>query len=135
MRNIIPASAQATADVRVQRASDWDAVERRVRERASNTLVPDTKVDIAVERRRPPLEATPGSRTLGDHAKRIYAELGKTLGVASEGTISTDAAIAALESRAAVVEGFGLLGPDITPTTPSTSTSTRLSLDSICSRG
>ena len=110
VRNIIPASAQATADVRVQRLSDWDVVERRVRERASNTLVPDTKVDIVVERRRPPLEPTPGSRTLGDHATRVYAELGKTLGVASEATISTDAAIAALDSRAAVMEGFGLLG-------------------------
>ncbi len=110
VRNIIPASAQATADVRVQRVSDWDVVERRVRERALNTLVPDTKVDIVVERRRPPLEATPGSRAFGDHATRVYAELGKTLGVASEGTISTDAAIAALESRAAVMEGFGLLG-------------------------
>ena len=110
VRNIIPASAQAMADVRVQRVSDWDVVERRVRERASNTLVPDTKVEIVVERRRPPLEPTPGSRALGDHAKRVYAELGKTLGVASEGTISTDAAIAALDSRAAVMEGVGLLG-------------------------
>jgi len=110
VRNIIPASAQATADVRVQRVSDWDVVDRRVRERASNTLVPDTTVDIVVERRRPPLEATPGSCAFGDHAKRVYAEPGKTLGVATEGTISTDAAIAALESRAAVMEGFGLLG-------------------------
>jgi glutamate carboxypeptidase len=109
-RNIIPASAQATADVRVQRRSDFDVIEQRVRELASNKLVPDTKVEIVMERRRPPLEPTPGSRTLGDHAKRVYAELGKTLAVASEGTGSTDAPFAALESRAAVIEGFGLLG-------------------------
>jgi glutamate carboxypeptidase len=110
VRNIIPASAQATADVRAQRLSDWDVVEQRVRERAAKTLVPDTKVDIIAERRRPPLEPTSGSRALGDHAKRIYAELGKALGVSSQPTISTDAAFAGLESRAAVLEGFGLLG-------------------------
>jgi len=111
VRNIIPASASAMADVRVQRVSDWDVIERRVRERAAKTLIPDTRVDIVVERRRPPLVPTPASRVLGDHAKKIFAELGKTLGVTSEGTGGgTDAAIAALDTRAAVLEGFGLVG-------------------------
>ena len=35
VRNIIPAAAQAMADVRVQRVSSWDAIERRVRERVA----------------------------------------------------------------------------------------------------
>lgn len=111
VRNIIPASATAMADLRVQRVSDWDVIERRVRERATKTLIPDTRLEIIVERRRPPLQPTPGSRALGDHARKLFADLGKKLGVASEGTGGgTDAAIAALDTRAAVLEGFGLVG-------------------------
>ena len=62
VRNIIPAAAQAMADVRVQRVASWDAIERRVRERVAKTLIPDTKVDVVLERRRPPLEPTDASR-------------------------------------------------------------------------
>ena len=111
VRNVIPASAQALADVRVQRAADWDDIEARVRERVKKSLIPDTKVDVIVERRRPPLQPTPASRRVGDHARKIFAELGRTLTVASEGSGgATDAAIAALETKAAVLEGFGLPG-------------------------
>lgn len=111
VRNVIPASAQAMADVRVQREADWDVIERRVRERIAKTLVPDTRVEFVLERRRPPLQPTRASRALGEHAKRISAEQGRTLGVMSEGTGGgTDAAIAALDTRAAVLEGFGLPG-------------------------
>lgn len=111
VRNIIPPSAQAMADVRVQRVADWDVIEARVRERVKKTLIPDTKVDVVVERRRPPLEPTAASRRVGDHARRIFGELGKTLTVAAEGGGgATDAALAALESKGAVLEGFGLTG-------------------------
>ena len=111
VRNVIPASAQALADVRVQRAADWDDIEARVRERVKKTLIPDTKVELIVERRRPPLQPTPAARRVADHARRILAEIGRTLTVASEGTGgATDAAIAALETKAAVLEGFGLPG-------------------------
>jgi glutamate carboxypeptidase len=111
VRNIIPASAQAMADVRVQRQASWDGLERRVRERLVKTLIPDTKVDVVLERRRPPLEPTDASRRLGAQAQKIYSELGRTLRVATEGQGgATDAAIAALESKAAVIEGLGLQG-------------------------
>jgi glutamate carboxypeptidase len=111
VRNIIPASAQAMADVRVQRMSDWDDIEAKVRERVKKTLIPDTKVDVIVERRRPPLQPTDAARRVADRARRIYAELGRTLTVASEGGGgATDAAFAAMESRGAVLEGFGLPG-------------------------
>jgi glutamate carboxypeptidase len=111
VRNIIPDSAQAMADVRVQRVADWDVIERRVRERVRNTLVPDTTVEVVVERRRPPLQPTAGSRLVAEHARQIYAGLGRTLTVVSEGTGGgTDAAIAALETQAPVLEGFGLIG-------------------------
>ena len=92
-------------------SASWDEIERRVRERVKKTLVPDTKVDVVVERRRPPLEATEASRRLAARAQKIYAEIGRKLRVATEGSGgATDAAIAALESKAPVIEGLGLLG-------------------------
>ena len=111
VRNAIPAEASATADVRVLRVSDYDGIERAVRERIKNKLIPDTQVEMTFERRRPPLEATPASRTLGDHARRVYAELGKTLVVdaLAEGG-GTDAAFASLNTKAPVLERFGLQG-------------------------
>jgi glutamate carboxypeptidase len=58
---------------------------------------------------RPPLEATPASRALAQQAQRIYREIGLELGVQSSNPGGgTDAAFAALSTRAAVVEGFGL---------------------------
>ena len=111
VRNVIPAFAEAMADARVQRVADWDVIEAAVRERVANTLIPDTSVEVIVERRRPPLEPTPASRQLGAHARSIYAELGLELEVVTEGTGGgTDAAIAALDTRAAVLESFGLQG-------------------------
>ncbi len=108
-RNVIPAEARATADVRVLRVEDYDAIERRVRERTRTQLIPETTVDVVFERTRPPLEATDASRALGEQAQRIYREIGRTLGVKSENPGGgTDAAFAALSRRAAVVEGFGL---------------------------
>ena len=110
-RNVIPADAVATADVRVLRVSDYDGIERAVRERIGNKLIPDTQVEMTFERRRPPLEATPASRALGEHARRIYAEVGRKLVVdeVAEGG-GTDAAFASLETKAPVIERFGLQG-------------------------
>jgi glutamate carboxypeptidase len=111
VRNIIPPAAQAMADVRVLRQSSWDVIERAVRQRAAKTLIPDTKVDLVLERRRPPLEPTDASRALAVQAQRLYSAMGRTLGVATQGEGgATDAAIAALETKAAVIEGLGLLG-------------------------
>ena len=110
-RNVIPERAQATADVRVVKVSDYDLVERRVKERVQKRLIPDTKVEVTFERRRPPLEASAASTRLAEHARRIYAEIGKTLKVddVSPGG-GTDAAFAALETKAPVIEGLGLQG-------------------------
>jgi len=110
-RNVIPATATAGADVRVLKVSDYDRIEQQVMERVKNQLIPQARVEVKFERRRPPLEATDASRALAAHAQQIYKDLGKTLGaddkVAGGGT---DAAFAALKTKAAVVERFGLQG-------------------------
>ncbi|VTU35168.1 Carboxypeptidase G2 precursor [Variovorax sp. PBL-H6] len=110
-RNVIPASASAGADVRVLKVSDYDRIEKQVQERVKKQLIPEARVEMKFERRRPPLEATDASRTLASHAQAVYKELGRDLGaddkVAGGGT---DAAFAALQTKAPVVERFGLQG-------------------------
>ena len=110
-RNVIPAEARATADVRVLRVADYDGIERQVRERIRHQLIPDTRVDMVFERTRPPLEVTSAGRAIAAHAQRIYGEIGKRLQVQTTAPGGgTDAAFAALQTKAAVVEGFGLRG-------------------------
>jgi glutamate carboxypeptidase len=110
-RNMIPPNGRAVADVRVLRVADYDAIETKVRERIKNQLLPEAKVSMTFERRRPPLEATPTSRALAAHAQQIYRELGKELVIDSvaEGN-GTDAAFAALNTKAPVIERLGLQG-------------------------
>jgi glutamate carboxypeptidase len=110
-RNVIPAAASAGADVRVLKVGDYDRIEKQVQERVKKQLIPEAKVEMKFERRRPPLEATDASRALASHAQQVYKELGRELGaddkVAGGGT---DAAFAALKTKAPVVERFGLQG-------------------------
>ena len=110
-RNVIPAIASATADVRVLRVADYDGIEQKVKERIKNQLIPDTKVAMTFERRRPPLELTAANAALAKHAQQIYKELGRELIVADvTAGGGTDAAFAALKSQAPVIESFGLQG-------------------------
>ena len=110
-RNVIPSEAHATADFRVLRVAAYDEVERIVRERIREQLIPGTTVDVSFERRRPPLEVTEASRALAAHAQSIYEGLGRRLGVTEQAAGGgTDAAFAALKSDAPVIEGFGLVG-------------------------
>jgi glutamate carboxypeptidase len=110
-RNVIPDRAVATGDIRMLRIEDFERLQARIQERISNKLIPDTEVMLTYENRRPPLTATPASRALSNHAKRIYAEIGRELIVndQAEGG-GTDAAFAALETDAPVIERFGLQG-------------------------
>jgi glutamate carboxypeptidase len=111
VRNIIPAAAEATADARVLRVRDWDVLEARLKERIKKRLIPDTQVSVVLERRRPPLEPTATSRAMAAHAAKVYQSIGRRLRVLdrSEGG-GTDAAFAALKTKAPVVEGFGPIG-------------------------
>lgn len=110
-RNVIPGRATAQADARALKVSDFDALERTLQERIQKKLLPEAKVSVKFEVRRPPLEATPASRALANHGVAIYQELGlpmKVIDRASGG--GTDAAFAALKARGPVIEGMGLSG-------------------------
>jgi glutamate carboxypeptidase len=111
VRNMIPPGAQAWADIRMLKVADLPGLEARVQERIKNKLLPESEVVVTFENRRPPLEATEASRKLGAHAQSIYKEINKELVVdaVAEGG-GTDAAFAALNTKAPVVERFGLRG-------------------------
>jgi len=110
-RNVIPAEAEAMADIRVLKVADFNGIEAKIREKAKTQLIPEAKVEVIFDRRRPPLEAPPASIAFANHAQAVYKEIGKDLKVATVSTGGgTDAAFAALETKAAVVEGFGLRG-------------------------
>ena len=111
VRNMIPPEATAQADIRVDRVADLDGIEQTLRERIKTKLLPQSKVELSFERRRPPLQATDASRALAAHARTVYEEIGQKLAVRDRPTGGgTDAAFAALSTKAPVVEGFGLRG-------------------------
>ncbi|WP_298279701.1 M20/M25/M40 family metallo-hydrolase [uncultured Bradyrhizobium sp.] len=110
-RNVIPADASAQADARALKVSDFDELQTALQDKIKSRLLPDSKVDLKFEIRRPPLEATDASRRVAGHGKAIYQELGLSLNVAERATGGgTDAAFAGLKTKGAVVEGMGLSG-------------------------
>jgi glutamate carboxypeptidase len=109
--NMIPPGAQASATVRVERVADHDVVEQKLRELVKNKLLPEAHVEVAFQRSFPPLEPTAASRALAAHAQLLYAEIGRKLAVNERATGGgTDAANAAVKTKAPVIEGFGLRG-------------------------
>ena len=91
--------------------SDFDELEKALQDKIKNRLLPDSKVELKFEVRRPPLEANDASRHVAAYGKTIYGELGLPLKVDEKATGGgTDAAFAALKTKGAVVEGMGLSG-------------------------
>ncbi|WP_235983793.1 M20/M25/M40 family metallo-hydrolase [Bradyrhizobium australiense] len=108
-RNVIPAEATAQADARALKVADFDGIETALQDKIKTRLLPDSKVEVKFELRRPPLEANDASRRVAAHGKTIYQELGMSLNVAEKATGGgTDAAFAGLKAKGAVVEGMGL---------------------------
>ena len=110
-RNVIPSVASATADVRVMKKESFDLVEQKIRERMKNQQIPDAKVVMDFERRRPPLVTSPQSLRMAEYAKTVYSELGRdlVLGTVAAGG-GTDAAFAALNTQNPVIESMGVQG-------------------------
>lgn len=111
-RNVIPAEATAQADARALRVADFTALEEAMKQKVSNKLLPEAKVDLKFEVRRPPLEANEVGRSLAKYARGIYEnELRIPMKVIDKATGGgTDAAFAALKAKGGVIEGFGLSG-------------------------
>jgi glutamate carboxypeptidase len=109
-RNVIPAEARATADIRVTKLSGYDRLEQQIRKRVKHQLIADAAVEVVVERLRPPLEVREPSRRAAAHARRIYSELGVPLAIQEAPFAATDAAFAGLQTKSPVLEGLGVRG-------------------------
>jgi glutamate carboxypeptidase len=111
VRNVIPASAEAIADVRSLTNQDLDSMESALHQSIKDKLIPDTQVEIEVYRSRPAFVATEASRVMAKHAQVAYQDIGQQLIVAERATGGgTDAAFAGLQPQGGVLEGFGLRG-------------------------
>jgi len=111
-RNVIPAEATAQADARALRVADFTALEEAMKQKIANKLLPNAKVELKFEVRRPPLEANDVGRSLARYAQGVYEkELQLSMRVMDKATGGgTDAAFAALKAKGGVIEGFGLSG-------------------------
>jgi len=110
-RNVIPSVASASADVRFLTKEGFDIIEKKVRERLKTQQIPEVKIDVSFERRRPPLVTSALSLQMAQHAKKVYAEINRelVLGTVAAGG-GTDAAFAALNTDHPVIESMGLQG-------------------------
>jgi glutamate carboxypeptidase len=109
--NIIPASAHATADMRLSDPSELERVQRDAQRIISKHSVPDTQVSVAVDLRRPAFARNAASEGVAALAARIYQGLGKSLEPVSM-RFGTDAGFAYRPGSAkpAVLEGLGIVG-------------------------
>jgi glutamate carboxypeptidase len=110
-RNVIPAEANAIADIRAQANVDLDQIEAALLASIRDRLIPDTKVEMEFLRSRPAFVANDVSRTLAKHAVAVFGELGLPLEIRDKPTGGgTDAAFAGLRPKGGVLESFGLRG-------------------------
>jgi glutamate carboxypeptidase len=112
VRNQIPESATATADVRLTVGDGAQKLQAALNEKvAASRLVPDTQTTVTVTVGRPPFVASEAGKALAAHARGIYAELdGRRLALVPTTGGATDAAFAGRSGKAVVVESFGLAG-------------------------
>ena len=111
VRNAIPERAEANGDARADRVADFDGMEAELRKRIQNKLLPESEITLSFDRRRPPLQATEASRALAAKAKALADEQKLELVVRDRPTGGgTDAAYAALATKAPVIEGLGVRG-------------------------
>lgn len=104
--NVVPARARASVDVRVRRIEDVRALNRKLR--ALRPILPGAKLEVLGGVNRPPMERTPGSRSLFMHAQKLAAEIGLKLGEAATGGGSDGNFTAALGIP--TLDGLGAVG-------------------------
>jgi glutamate carboxypeptidase len=112
--NIIPDQASAMADMRMSDLTELDRVQQDADKIIQNKLIPETKVNVVVENRRPPFSKNAASDNLASVANSIYQELGKTIEPVAM-RYGTDAGFAynPAISKPAVLDGMGIVGDRI----------------------
>lgn len=109
--NQIPASAQATGDVRITQPGAEQKLDAALQEKVgSSRLIPDTETTVRLELGRPAFIAGAKGRALAEKGRAIYQEIGRDLTLVPMTGGGTDAAFAAQGGKATVVESFGLAG-------------------------
>jgi len=106
--NVIPDHAMVKADVRAFTPEEFDRVEDGLRKLATNTVVPDIKVNASITRNFPPWPRAASTDALLARAQGVYAEIGRKLIGVAVGS-STDVAFAA-ETGTPSIDGISMLG-------------------------
>lgn len=109
--NIIPALATAEADMRYSDLTETNRVVIDAQRIVRKHLIPDTEVQITLERGRPPLLENPASLELAAVAVRIYEDIGRELNPIAM-RFGTDAGYAYRPGspKSAVLETLGVVG-------------------------
>jgi len=110
-RNIIPDQATAEADMRYSDLSETERVLADGRRIIENRLIDDTRVELRIDKGRPPLADNPGSRSLAETAQRLYGEIDQGIEPIAM-RFGTDAGYAYVpdSDKPAVLETMGVVG-------------------------
>ncbi len=110
-RNIIPNKATAEADMRYSDISETERVLADAQKVIENTLIDDTRVELRVDKGRPPLAKNPASERLAETAQRLYGEIDQRIEPIAM-RFGTDAGYAYVpdSDKPAVLETMGVVG-------------------------
>jgi len=110
-RNIIPNKATAEADMRYSDISETERVLAAAQKIIENKLIDETRVELRVDKGRPPLAKNPASERLADTAQRLYGEIDQRIEPIAM-RFGTDAGYAYVpdSDKPAVLETMGVVG-------------------------
>ncbi len=110
-RNIIPNKATAEADMRYSDISETERVLADAQKIIGNKLIDDTRVELRVDKGRPPLAKNPASERLAETAQRLYGEIDQRIEPIAM-RFGTDAGYAYVpdSDKPAVLETMGVVG-------------------------
>lgn len=110
-RNIIPNKATAEADMRYSDISETERVLADAQKIIENQLIDDTRVELRIDRGRPPLAKNPASERLAETAQRLYGEIDQRIEPIAM-RFGTDAGYAYVpdSDKPAVLETMGVVG-------------------------
>jgi glutamate carboxypeptidase len=110
-RNIIPNKATAEADMRYSDISETERVLADAQKIIEDKLIDDTRVELRVDKGRPPLAKNPASERLAETAQRLYGEIDQRIEPIAM-RFGTDAGYAYVpdSDKPAVLETMGVVG-------------------------